>query len=180
MQATADYYWAAAAVTAAVDLLLAIVLIKTVSADLFKRSLAYLVVFGILFWCLLLTAAAWGYWDECYGLLFPGWVRWAVPFYGLLVGAGLGPLFWWVARRFPGHPLPAFIVLAGLHSLPGHLRGIYGERMLERCSMLVGVTPASALVFGVFEFVLYWCVVLGLAALATAGRERRRRGRNPA
>jgi hypothetical protein len=47
--------------------------------------------------------------------------------------------------------------------------------MLERCAMLVGVTPTSALVFGIFEFIFYWSLVLGLAALATSLRARRRR-----
>jgi hypothetical protein len=178
MQVRSADLWVVAAVTAAVDLLLAVALIKTVSRGLFRRSLAWLIACGMSFWCVLLTAAGWGYWDECYGLIFPTWVRWVVPLYGLLVGAVLGPLFWWAARRLPGHPVLPFIALAGLHSLPGHLRGIYAEDLLERCAMLAGVTPASALVFGIFEFIFYWSVVLGLAALATTLRARRRRDTN--
>jgi hypothetical protein len=38
--------------------------------------------------------------------------------------------------------------------------------------LLKGVSAASALVFGFFEFIFYWSVILGLAALLALAWER--------
>jgi len=85
-----------------------------------------------------------------------------VPF-GLAEGL-LGYLFWWISLRLPGNPLGWFFLMGGLHSLPGHLHAIYSRGLLQKCPILVGVSAASALVFGIFEFVFYWCIALIVSA----------------
>jgi hypothetical protein len=47
----------------------------------------------------------------------------------------------------------------------GHGIGI--SRGLLRVPLLANVSAVSALVFGVFEFIFYWCVIVGLSV---AGR----------
>ena len=69
--------------------------------------------------------------------------------------------------------MPAFLLLGGLESLPGHLNAIYRFELLERCALIKGISPASALVFGVFEFGFYWSVVLGVSALLSRRVGRR-------
>jgi len=81
------------------------------------------------------------------------------------------PLFWaaiygWLAGTVYWDACYRFI------SLPGHLNG-FRMGLLEKCPMLVGVTPVPALVFGMFEFAFYWSVILTLAALAHAVFTRR-------
>jgi len=172
MQATSGYYWTAAAVTAAIDVFLIAVLFWKLTPDLFRRSRTPFVIIAVLFWIAIYTSAGWGYWGECYGSLYPDWVRALVPVYGLIVGGPIALLFWWAALRLPGNPTLSFTALAGLHSLPGHLWAIYGKDMLDRCPLLIDVDPAPALVFGVFEFIFYWTVILGLAALTATLRDR--------
>jgi hypothetical protein len=58
-----------------------------------------------------------------------------------------------------------FILLGGLVSLVGHSIGI--SRGLLRVPLLADASTASALVFGVFEFIFYWSVIVGLSV---AGR----------
>jgi hypothetical protein len=161
---SSQMYWASAAVTAALDAILIGVLIRAIPPALFGQLLKPLMVTAALFWGGLYSAAAYGFWDICYQFIFPVWVRWAAPFYGLSLG-GLAALFWWLSRRTRAHPVAVFTGLAGLHSQPGHLLGIYGREMLTKCPVLLGVSPASALVFGISEFIFYWGVVLGLSAV---------------
>jgi hypothetical protein len=59
-----------------------------------------------------------------------------------------------------------FVVLGGLVSLVGHGIGI--RRGLLRVPLLAEASPASALVFGVFEFAFYWCGIVALAAATKA------------
>ena len=67
-----------------------------------------------------------------------------------------------------------FCLLGGLVSLVGHGIGIW--RGLLRVPLLSEASATSALVFGVFEFVFYWCAIVGLAFAAwSAGLQVRRR-----
>jgi len=61
-----------------------------------------------------------------------------------------------------------FSLLGGLVSLVGHGIGI--SRGLLRVPLLAEVSAASALVFGVFEFIFYWCAIVGLAVAAWRAR----------
>lgn len=159
-----ELYWAAALVTALVDSFFVFLLMRRIDRTRFRRLKIPLVVVAALAWCGIYTSAVWSFWDTCYGFIFPDWVRGFVIFYGLLMG-GVAYIFWWLALKIPGNVIFVFAILAGLHSLPGHLNGIYARGLMEKCPILTEVSIASALVFGVFEFIFYWCVMLSLAAL---------------
>jgi len=154
----------AALVTALIDLVFVFLLLRWVDRSRFQRLKAPLVIVAALAWCGIYTAAVWSFWDTCYSFVFPGWVRWFVIFFGLLMG-GVAYLFWWLALKIPWNPIVTFTILGGLHSLPGHLNGIYGMGLMEKCPILTEVSIESALVFGVFEFIFYWCVILSAVAL---------------
>lgn len=86
----------------------------------------------------------------------------------MLFGA-LALAFWRISLATAVRPPVMFCVLGGLVSLVGHGIGI--QRGLMRVPMLSQASAASALTFGVFEFVFYWCVIVGLAVAARkAGR----------
>jgi hypothetical protein len=123
-----------------------------------------LTIVSLVFWSALYTWAINVFWDSCYRFLFPIWVLRIVLPFGLLVGL-LGYLFWWISLHLPGNSLLWFISLGGLHSLLGHFPAIYSQSILEKCPILVGVSASSVAIFGIFEFALYWCVVLVIAAL---------------
>lgn len=157
--------WVSAGVTAALDVLLYFVLAKAVSRTRFAALGPYLAITAAAGWCAIYTWAARTFWDTCYGLIFSAPVLRYVSLFGIAEGLLLGWLFWWIAGKAPLAPTLAVGLLAALQSLPGHMLGIFGRQMLDKCTMLVGVNPVSALVFGLFEFAFYWAVFIAVAAL---------------
>ncbi len=162
VQVTSDLLWRAALITALIDAALLVVLAHWVSAGLFQRLKWYLAGAA-----LVIYAALWGtfgsvsYWDEVYKAIFPAWSRWLLPGYGLLFAA-VALAFWRVSLLAARWQAVWFCLLGGLVSLVGHSIGI--SRGLLRVPMLAQASAVSALVFGVFEFILYWCGIVGLGA----------------
>ncbi len=163
---TSELLWRATLFAALIDAPLLVIVARWVSPELFSKlkwpmAGAALVVY----------AALWGtfgsvlFWDAVYQAIFPAWFRWLLPAgYGLLFGA-LALAFWRVSLLTARWRAVLFCLLGGLVSLVGHSIGI--SRGLLRVPMLAEASAASALVFGVFEFIFYWCAIVGLGA---AGR----------
>ncbi len=171
---TTQMMWAAALVVALVDAAFVFLLARHVRPERF-RQLPWLlegtaaIVFGGL-WALFASVY---YWDACYRFIFPSWARWCLPVIYAVVFGLVGAVLWWLSPRLPGNATLDFCLLGGLVSLPGHSYAIYAKRMFEQCALLRGVSPASALVFGVFEFIFYWSVILTLAVLLRRASEPR-------
>jgi hypothetical protein len=173
---TSELMWRAALVTALIDVPLLIIAARVASRETFRglkwhlAAAAFLIYAGIWAW-----VGAGVFWDDVYSRVFPAWIRWWLP---LVMGVGFGLaalLFWRVslcARRRPGL---WFCVLGGLISLVGHSHGV--RRGLMQVPLLSGVSIASALTFGVFEFIVYWFVILVLAR--TSARVVGRRASRP-
>lgn len=104
-------------------------------------------------------------WETCYQYVFADRARWMMPLLMALLEAAIALGMWWLALRLPGNAAVTFCLLGGLDSFPGHLWAIYGRRLFEACPLLQQVSVASALIFGFFEFVFYWSVILIIAAL---------------
>jgi hypothetical protein len=120
-----------------------------------------------LFWGILAAVLFFTCWQVYYSAFYADWVRWSVPLVALFYGAvGLG--MWWLAARLPGNPVVTFCVLGGLESVPEHLWGIYRLKILE-IPLLHGLKPVPVLVFAVFEYVIYWSVVVVLMVLLQRG-----------
>ena len=158
---TTELMWRAAWVTALVDLPVVLVVARFVPGRLFAQLQWYLA--GAAF---VVFAAIWGafgsvlYWEAVYRAIFPAWWRWLLPLiYGTLY-AMLALIFWWIARAAKRWPALWLVLLGGLVSLVGH--GIGASRGLLRVPMLAQVSTPSALTFGVFEFIFYWCAIVGL------------------
>jgi len=165
IKATSELYWVAALVAALIDVGFVSLLAWRIQTSRFRQLKWALTGAGVIFWGTLWAYVLWSWWELAYRYVFPSWARWLVPpSYGLIYGAsGLG--LWWLARILPGNPVVSFCLLGGLISLPGHLWAIYGLRMLEKVPILQGVSPASALVFGLFEFIFYWGIIIAIALL---------------
>ncbi len=156
---TSTQMWQATAVAAVLDFVVIGVLWWRVSRDAFARLRVWFPCVAAAVWTLIYGVASLAAWESCYQYVMPAWVRWGAWLYGLL-HVLLGLLFWWVAKRAPVHPVIVLAVLGGLHSLPGHLHAIYRRGLLEDCPLVRGISPASALTFGMFEFAFYWMWVL--------------------
>jgi hypothetical protein len=163
---TSELLWRATLIAALIDAPLLILVGRWVSSELLCK----------LKWCLagaafVVYAALWGtlgsvyFWGTVYRAIFPVWARWLLPLgYGLLFGA-LALAFWRVSILAARWQAVWFTLLGGLVSLVGHGIGI--SRGLLRVPLLAEASAVSALVFGVFEFIFYWCAIVGLSA---AGR----------
>lgn len=178
---TSDLFWRATLVTGLIDLPLLALVARGVPPRLFASlkwplaTAAFLVYAGL--W---LAFGSVLYWDAVYRHVFPGWSRWLLPpWMGTLFGAA-ALLFWRLSVNAPRWPAVRFALLGGLVSLVGHGIGI--RRGLMRVPLLAHASPASALAFGVTEFIVYWCAIVALAgaghglAVTARRRETARRG----
>ena len=163
-QLTSELMWRITLITVLIDTPILIFAARWVSPDLFRKLKWYLVGAAVLIY-----AAIWGtfgsvfFWDTVYKAIFPGWSRWLLPLgFGLLYGS-LALAFWRVSLLAARWQVVWFILLGGLMSLVGHSIGI--SRGLFRVPMLAETSIASALAFGVFEFVFYWCVIVGISVV---------------
>jgi hypothetical protein len=163
--ATSEVLWRATVIAVLIDVPLLILVARWVSSELFSKLKWYLV--GAAF---VVYAVLWGtfgsvyYWDAVYKVIFPAWFRWLLPLvYGLLFGA-LALAFWRASILMPKWQVVCFSLFGGLVSLVGHGIGI--SRGLLQVPLLAEVSAISALVFGVFEFIFYWCVIVGLSVVS--------------
>jgi hypothetical protein len=167
-------YWQVTPVAAAIDGLLALVPIGCLSPERFRQLRWPVVATSALFW-----AGLWAVvmssdfiWQMSYRYVFAAWLRWAMPLLAALYYGAAAWLIWWLALHLPGRPVLTFLLLGGLISLPGHLWAITVGGILDT-PLLRHVGPAPALIFGFFEFIFYWSLILGMAALPLVARRFR-------
>lgn len=121
---------------------------------------AALVWYGIWAW------AIGNFWETVYAYVFPAWARTWTPFIAL-VGAALAGLGLWVlAARLKGNPVLSFCLLGGSLGTLTHIWAVY-RGVVSKPPMLQGASPLAAVVFAFFEYMLYWCIILTLAAVPT-------------
>jgi hypothetical protein len=170
---TTAQMWSTTGVVAAVDLVFAALLTLRLRPPWPSGLPRTLLAVGAVFFAGLFTWGFWSFWDSCYSVALPAAMKYFAPLVSAVIGS-LGWVFWWLARR-PGEGLavPVFLLLGALESIPGHLNAIYRFDLLERCPLIQGISPASALVFGIFEFGFYWSVVLTLSSLVARAVRRR-------
>ena len=163
---TSELLWRATLIAVLIDASLLILVARWVSSGLFYKLKWYLAGAAfVVYAALWATFASLYYWDAVYKAIFSGWSRWLLPLgYGLLFGA-LALAFWRASILATRWQALWFSLLGGLVSLVGHGIGI--SRGLLRVPLLAEASVVSALVFGVFEFIFYWCAIVGLSV---AGR----------
>jgi hypothetical protein len=173
IRATTELFWKSTIIVAAIDLVLVSVLAWRIKPARFRQLKWPIAAASLLFWSGMWSFAMWGYWwDLAYRYVFPARARYVIPpAYGLLFAAA-GLLIWWLAGRVPGNPVVNFCLLGGLVSLPGHLLAIYVFGMFDKVPLLQAASPFSALVFGVFEFIVYYSLIQAFAVLLGRGCER--------
>ena len=170
---TSRLLWTAAAVTAIFDILLLAVVVRLVPLARFGRLKWGVTAAAGVFWFGVWLYVMWGpWWAQVYHFVFPEWARPVLPPAYALMFAAIARGFWSLARRSARRPALAFCVLGGLVSFPGHAWGIWGRGMLQKSPLFQDASPASALAFGFFEFIVYWSGILLVAALIDRLRNR--------
>lgn len=169
IKVTSEILWQGAAIFALLDSALVYLLVRRRTAAEFRNLKWTLVITTAVFWCLIWLSMSGLFWDPVYSYVFPVWARWFIPpVYGVLFGC-VGLLFWWLALRARGNATLNFILLGGVWGSVTHLWAI-SRGILEKPPMLQGVSPVSAIVLPFFEFVFYWCAIVGIASTIRHGR----------
>lgn len=171
LRATSGLFWSSALAVAFLDTGLVLFLAWRIKPERFRQLGWELPVATALFWGSLWTCMLWWGWNWFYSYIFPGWARWVAPAFGL-VYAAIGWVLFELARRAPSNPLLNFCLLGGLEGFITHMWAVYGLGVIDHVPMLAGVSPASVIVFSVFEKILYWSIVLGTAVLFQNGLQR--------
>jgi len=148
---------------ALVDMGLLVLLLWRAKPEWFQRSGWLMAISSAIFWGIFAISLYQIFWDRYYSHFVPEYVRWLTPAAAIEYGL-VGWLLWWIAKKLPGNPVLTFCLLGGLESIPEHLLGIYGFKILD-IPILQGMTPLSVLVFAFFEYILYWGAVVALAGL---------------
>ncbi len=161
---TSELLWRSMWIAMLIDAPLLFIIARSVSSGLFRKLKWYLA--GAAF---VVYAALWGtfgsvyFWDTVYSAIFPGWFRWLLPLlYGLL-DAAVALLFWRVSITAARWQAMWFSLLGAVLSVAGHSIGI--SRGLLRVPLLAQASAASALAFGAFEYIFYWCLIVALGAI---------------
>ncbi len=160
---TTELFLRISLVTAIADALL-LILVARVPPARFRRIKWALAASAASVYALLWGVVASGvYWDDVYRHVFPGAIRlWLPVIYGLVFGL-VALLFWSVSVRARRWPAVWFCLLGGLVSVPGHAWGM--SRGLMQVPLLSQASPAAALLFGFFEFIVYFAAIVGLSLI---------------
>jgi hypothetical protein len=173
---TSDIFWQSALIAAFADAGLIFIILRLVTLESFFRLVKPLIVSAGVFWGLLGILIVQSFWDGYYQYFYPGWMHgWGIVLFAPSIGMVLAVIFYWIARRFRSHPIPAFFIAVGVEALLEHLMGIYSFKIME-IPMFQGVNPLSVLVFSIPEYIFYWSVIL-LAAFAVQSAAARFRQR---
>lgn len=177
--ATSELYWLSAALLTVVDLSALYCLSQCVPASRFRKAGSEIAVVSLLFW-----GGLWGalmvndtVWEWCYCYIFSEVDRWRMPLLMAVLFSLVGVGMWWLSTRLPINPVLTFAALGALVSLPDHFYAIFVKKVLET-PMLAQVSTASAVVFGIFEFVFYWILIMSIAIFARSVHEWWSEGRH--
>ncbi len=164
LKVTTEVLWRGAIIVAFIDAGFVYLLSRTVKASAFLACKQPLVVTMMLFWLLMWAGMVSFLWNPVYHYVFPEWSRWFIPpVYAVLFGF-IAYFFWWLAQRLPGNPVLAFLFLGGLWGSVTHVWAIF-RGILDKPPILQGASPIPTVVLPFFEFIFYWCVILGIAFL---------------
>lgn len=162
---TTHILWEGALIFALIDVVFISILRRRIRFEAFRQFKWTLVITTGIFWCLLLGTLMSGiFWEPVYHYVFPDWSRWLIPpVYGLFFAA-VGFVFWWIALRFPKEPVVTWCLLGGLWGMLTHIWAVY-RGILDKPPMLQGASPVATVIMPIFEFIFYYCVILGLTSL---------------
>jgi hypothetical protein len=149
-----------------IDLIYLPLLVRWVRAEVFKQMKWPLALAAAIVWCGIWLWALGNFWETVYRYVFPLWAQTWVP----LIAGGVAALvalgLWTLAIRLKGNPTLLFCLLGGSLGILTHIWAVY-RGIVTKPPMLIGASPVAAVSFAGVEYLLYWCVITTLAALAT-------------
>jgi hypothetical protein len=165
---TTDMLWRSTLVLAGIDAILLPFVAWGIKPDTFRRFRWALVIIAGFFWGLLWDWVLANFWESVYVYVFPAWARWMIPpLYGLLF-AGVSLSLWWLALKFGGNPVVNFCLMGGLWGMLTHILAVF-LGIVDKPPVLQGAAPEAAVIVAIFEFMVYWSVILIASALVHRG-----------
>jgi len=163
VKVTTEILWKAALIFAPIDAVFVSILAWRIDDTAFRSCKRTLIATTTIFWFAMWLVMTSGlFWESVYHYVFPAWARWFIPpLYGLLFG-GVAWGFWHLALLIPGRGVVNYCLLGGLWGALTHLWAI-SRGILDKPPMLQGASPVAAVVFPIFEFILYWCITVSVA-----------------
>jgi hypothetical protein len=116
-----------------------------------------------LFWGILGSVLEVVYWKTYYSYFAPSWAPLTIPLIFILY-LFIGIVLRWLALKLPGNPVINFCILGGIESIPEHTLAIYKHGILK-IPMFYEITAGEIYLFAFFEYVVFWGIVTGLAAI---------------
>ncbi len=166
---SSEQFWINSVITAIIDVIFLAILIWRIKPAQFLELKWTLVVTAALLWSVYASFLVLVFWNTYYQYFYPSWFHSGGIFVFVPVVFGILALaFYWLAIHLPGNPIVTFCLLGGTEGLLEHLWGIYNFKILE-IPFLQGTSPISILAFSFPEYVLYWCIVISIAALVQSG-----------
>ncbi len=162
---TTDLLYKGALVFALMDAVYIPLLAWRVSAETFRRLKWNLVVAAAVIWFGIWSWAIGNFWETVYSYVFPAWAQTWTPWIAFFSAGAVAFLFWTLAVRTGVRAVPIYCLLSGILGSLTHLWAVY-RGVVAKPPMLQGASPLAAIVFAFFEYILYWCVILTLAAFA--------------
>jgi hypothetical protein len=164
VKVTSEILWRAAILFALFDAVLVAYLARFIEPAIFRQLKWPVALIAGIFWLLIWLVMVIFFWEPVYHYVFPPWSRWLIP---PLLGIGFalaGLLLWWLALQFRSNQVVNFCLFGGLLGMLTHIWAIY-RGILEKPPLLQGASPVAASTMPIFEFIFYWCIILGLAFL---------------
>ena len=161
---TSETLWWGAFILAAIDTVFVTIVAWRTKPATFRHVKWLLVIMTAIFFCSLWAWGLTNFWDSVYSYVFPSWAHWIIPpIFGLLY-AGISLLFWWFSVHIRGNPVVSFCLFGGFWGMITHLFAV-SIGIVSKPPVLQGAAPVSAVVFAIFEFMFYWCVILSVTTL---------------
>ena len=162
IKVTTGILWRAAVLFALIDVVLLAYLARFIQPHMFRRLKWPVTAITAILWFLIWLLMVVVFWEPVYHYVFSPWLRWIIPPACGVQFALIGLFFWWLALRLSGNPVISLCLLGGLWGMVTHLWAIR-QGILEKPPMLQGVSMVAVSVMPIFEFIFFWCVILGLA-----------------
>ena len=162
---TTELLYRAALVFALMDAVYIPLLVWRVREESFRRLKWNLVVAAAVVWFGIWSWAIGNFWETVYSYVFPAWAQTWVPWIAFFSAGSIAWLIWTLAVRTGTKVVPVYCLLSGALGSLTHLWAVY-RGIVTKPPMLQGASPLGAVTIAFFEYIIYWCVILTLAAFA--------------
>jgi hypothetical protein len=164
IKVTSEVLWRAAILFAMFDIVLVAYLARFIEPEHFRRMKWPVTVVTGIFWFMIWLTMVIYFWEPVYHYVFPSWSRWILPLLFGILFAFVGLLFWRLAPLLKGNPVISFCLLGGLWGMITHIVAIQ-RGILEKPPILQEAGPVAASIMPIFEFIFYWCIILGVTLM---------------